>query len=169
MALVTKGFEVVVSMIDRGSNQTTRTYDLDPDIDTYAEAVTAKDDILAALAGVSALAVTGFSIKEKFEENALTIPTTSGAEVSAHAEISGILNGFATKRGTIDIPGPRDTIWVDTTGPNFNVVDTTNAAVLAYAGLFGIAANLALVSDGEQFATAPDLVGKRTHSKSRRG
>lgn len=169
MAIVSTGWEVTINLIDRGSNQTSRKYDLDPDIDTYAEAVAAKDDIVTALLGVTALAITSILVREKFEENALTIPTASGAEASTHAEISGILNGYATKRATIDIPGPKDTLWVATTGPNFNVINTANTDVLLYAGLFNVVTNVALVSDGEQFASTPAYVGKRTHSKSRKG
>lgn len=169
MAIVSVGWEVTINLLDRGSNATSRVYNLDPDVNTYTEAIAAKDQILAALLDVTDLGVTGILVREKFEENAFSVPTAATAEVSAHAEISGVLNGFTTKRGTIDIPGPKDTLWVASTGPNYNVIDTGNAEVLAYAGLFGVAANIVTISDGEQFAAAPALVGKRTHTKSRKG
>lgn len=171
MALVSNGFELVVTLIDRGSNTTTRVFDFTSGVDTYAEAVTETGNVLTALAAVTDCVVAGYSIKEKFEENALTLPAGATAEVSAHAEVSGRLAGYTTKRATVDIPGPKDAIFVSpTVGANYNVVNTANAAVLAYVGLFGTAGNVAYISDGEQLDSANlDLKGKRTHSKSRNG
>lgn len=169
MALVGAGWDVVVTYIDRGANTTTRTYPLTAGIDTDAEIAAAVTDILTAAAGVTDCVVSGYNVVHRFEEDALTIPTLATAEVSAQAEITGRLDGFATKTGKVVIPGPKPALFTATSGEGYNIVDPTNAAMLLYAGLFGVTANIATVSDGEQFSADPDFHGIRTHKRSRNG
>lgn len=170
MAFISVGWIVTVNFKDRGGNTTEREYPLTTAAsDDEASRAASLTAILNAVAGVSDAGVTGYSMRQKFEDDAFALPTLATAEVSAHAEVTGRLDGFATKTATVDIPAPKDALFVASTGPNYNVVNPTNAEVLAYAGLFGVAAGIATISDGEQFSVTANFVGKRTHSKSRKG
>jgi len=172
MALVELYWDLVVDLIDRGGNTTTRTYRLTNtddagDMDAVLASVT---DILDRLADVSLLVVSGYSVNKRFIENALSLPTDAGAEVEAHAEITWPIYQHPEKSGTIDIPGPKVAVFQGTTGDPYNQVDFGAAEVLAYVGIWTFAGDLALISDGEQLANSIGSgSGRRTHSRSRRG
>jgi len=73
MALVATGFELVVSLADTGDNRTNRTYDMVEA--AYADAAADAAALVAALAAISDATVVGYSLNQKFTENAFATPT----------------------------------------------------------------------------------------------
>lgn len=163
MAVVSTGFWLTVNLKDTGGNDTTRTYQM-----TAADATAAATDaaaILAALANVSDASVAGYSIGERFVEQAFTLPVA--AEIENQALITLGIFQKPNKSGSISIPAPKATIFVAPTGQGFNQPDFTDPALLAYLNLF-TGSGKAKLSDGE-VAVLVNAKGKRVHSRSVRG
>lgn len=172
MALVKQAWTVEVTLIDKGANETTRSYPLvatDDAGDVSALITEVTSTILPALNAVTLAVVKKWTLKLTYLETSLSLPTDSGAEVEAHAIISAPIYGLPNKTAVVDIPAPEVLVFLDTSGPGYNVVDTSAAEVLAYMGLFTQAGNIAYISDGEQIANGVGYKGRRTHSKSQRG
>ena len=169
MALVATGWDVLVTYIDRGANSTTRKFPIGAaNADTYEHASVAAADIAAKAQAPSDCVVASYNLTQRFEENAFDLPVSATAEISTHAELTGFLEGYTKKTATVDIPGPKDSIWVSAiNGPNYNVVNPANVAVAEFFGLFD--GDEVTVSDGEAFDQTRPFTGKRTHSKSRKG
>lgn len=168
MALVTAGFELSVVIIDNGANTSTLRYDLDA-VD-HATATTDAATILGELNAMTAGVVKGYSIVERYIEDALVLPA-SGVEVEERAIITVQLNSSPLKKATLVIPAPETSIFVSTSGPQANVVDVANASVIDYVGLFTVTGGVATVSDGEKVKDSPGhiLNGRKTHRASSRG
>ena len=163
MAFVSGGFFLEVTLIDNGGNETTRTFELsttDPD-NVDADVTT----ILAALGGVTDCAVVSRHSYEKIVNDALAFPA-SGVEIQNQALLDYQIADDPTKTATQTIPGPKPAIFVTTSGPGANTIDLGNAAVVAWAALFGVGGQ-ALISDGEVGQVL--LKGIRRHVKSSRG
>jgi len=163
MALVSSGFWLSVTLRDNGGNDTTRRYQL-----TSADAAAAATDsatILAALNAVTDAVIVGWFNYEAFVEDAFAYPG-SGVEIENLALLDFDIVDHPEKSATLTIPAPAPAIFVATSGAGANIVNTANAAVIAYAALFQTGGE-SFISDGE---TAQTLVsGKRIHRKSSRG
>lgn len=180
MALASQGFQASIKLVDAGGNTSV----LRPDIVAadFATALTNAQAVATAVAAVSDALVAGLTVSQKFAEDTDTYGA-AGSEVENIAQIVTPLE-TAGKYATFKIPAPADAIFVGTVGPDRNKVDTANADVLTYIGLFtdktGYAGTagadaIALVSDGEKVkpnnaADAPYIdSGKRIHRASRNG
>lgn len=171
MALDLIQWNVSVALIDQGGNVTTRSWDLitAPVDDDVTATLTEIAAFLVVLQGVTKCTIKNYTLSRKAIESALVVPT-NGAEVEAHAIITAPIFGDATESATIDIPAPEDGLFTAASGAGYNVVDVSDAALLAYLDYFtnGEATQMFYVSDGEEI-TQENLRGKRTHSKSVRG
>lgn len=137
------GFWLVLTLVDTQGDPSTMEFELSSA--DFATAVTDKDAILAAISGVSQSIVASYHLKLIEDEDAFVFPV--GADNSIKARLSfQILDSVDKARR--DIPSPQNAIFVAPTGPNNNVVDTTNAAVIAFAQLFQTGGE-AFLSDGE--------------------
>lgn len=114
----------------------------------HAEALDLAGDILVQLQLVSAGAVAGYTINTNYIEDNYVRPTSQDAEYGEEATVTGKILDEPFKTYTIRIPFPRADIFLAAAGRNRDVIDTTDAAVLGYAGLFNSGA-AAFVSDGE--------------------
>lgn len=171
MALVKQKWSVEITLIDKGSNETTRTYPLvatDTAGDVSALITEVTGTIIPALLDVTLAVIKKWTLRLLYLETALALPTDSGAEIEAHAMVTVPIYGLPNKSGVIDIPAPQIVCFLDSSGPGYNIVDTSTDEVRAYRGLFSHAGNVAYISDGEQLADV-DGKGRRTHSKSQRG
>jgi len=171
LALVKQSWTVEITLIDKGSNETTRTYPLvltDTAGDVTALIAQVTTEIIPALLAVTLLNIKKWTLRLLYLETALTLPTDSGAEVEAHALITVPIYGLPNKSAVVDIPGPEILCFVGMSGPNYNIVNTSANEVRAYKGLFTQVGNVAYISDGEQLDNV-DGKGRRTHSKSQRG
>ena len=171
MALAALGWKLVANIRDRGKGKTSRTFwfvqsDVAGDMSGLETTAAAW---VTAFNNVSDAKIASYSISKVFADNAYTPPTLATSEVEGHAEISAAINNIPNKFATIDIPGPKDAIFVATSGSNADVVNVANAAVLAYVGMFNSINTQFYLSDGEVVdGDTPNLTGKRTHSGSRK-
>ncbi len=162
MALVSTGYWLTVGIADAGAQVSTLEFQM-----TAPDAATAATDaatILAATNAVTDGVVVGYSIQERFEEDALVYPS-GGEEIQNKASLTILLSG-GSKRANRKIPAPTIGIFTDISGPGRNVVDVSDAAILAWVALFETG-NEALLSDGEVADRL--LAGKRVHAKSNFG
>jgi len=166
MAFVSKGWVLTVTLIDRGLNQTTKTYQL-----TSADAAAAATDaaaVMAALAGVSAAAQAKYSLGEVFEDDAVVLPPSSAdAQIEVVASITTFIDNEGSKKANYGIPAPIvANVFLSTSGANSNIVNTSSAQIIAYHGIFGVGGE-ATLSDGEVAGVI--ISGVRTTKRSRQG
>lgn len=163
MAYNLDGYTGYITLVDNGSNTTTKSYNL-----TSADAASADADIaaiVAAMVSVTNAVVVSYGATAVYVNDAVVLPA-SGVKIEEQALITVSIVGHPTKSGTITIPAPKPSIFVATSGENANVVDLEAAAVETYVGLFQ-ADGEAYVSDGEVADTAKK--GRRVTRASRRG
>lgn len=161
MALVAIGFRLIVDLTDTQGDVTTRTFDLDS-----ADAAAAATDaaaIIAALEAVTVSVVSGYTVGERFAEDALTYPT--GANNVNTVIVSAKIVGAPYKSGTITIPAPDPAIFAAATGAGNKVVLTQATPLSTYLDLFA-SAGPAYVSDGEKWIRT-SAQGKRGKSKGK--
>lgn len=164
MALVESGYSLNVSLVDNGANVTVKTFDLDAA--DMAEATTQTATVLAEIAKVSDAVVKGYSIAQRFVEDALVLPA-GGVQIENQASIVASLYGNPSKFVALYIPAPKSTIFVAQSGKAANTVDITDPDVISYAGLFANTGGIAYISDGERIGAL--IGGKRIHRGSRKG
>lgn len=169
MALGTLRVEMTVQMADAGGDITSRTYRF-RDLDTAG-------DISAQLADgqaiVDSLAVISNAVVKKVTFSIVTIPATFAlpeiGQVEEHALLTAQIFGDFTQSATIDIPAPKDGVFVGDPGTaNYNIVDVADTDLLEFVGYFVGASSILTLSDGESVSVA-NLKGKRTHSGSTKG
>lgn len=167
MALVSKGYVLNVTVVDNTGNKSNPEYSLVAA--TAGDAATATATILAALDAVTDGVIAGYTLGEKFEEDALVLPA-SGVQVEKYALVTCKIDGEALKTGNLRIPAPNQGIAVGTSGKAASQIDPNDAALQAYVNLFGTT-GVATFSDGEhtQIASASTVEGKIIHRASRKG
>lgn len=163
MALTQKGFELAITLVDTGSNATTKTLSL-TSADSAAAATDAAD-VMAKFAALTDAKIKAYSINEVFVEDNFSFPTS--AEVENQALLLFRVTTDPTKAATFTIPAPKTAIMVSSIGAGYNQVDLANADVVAFRGLFQGATNKLTISDGEKVSVLES--GKRIHRKSRKG
>lgn len=170
MALVQDHFEAVITLSDKGGNDTTRTFrfvanPIDGDISGL---ITQLNTFLVQLQIVTQSVIKKYTICRVGVNDAFALPSGDGAENEAHAIITAPISGMPLKSATIDIPAPENSLFVGTEGAAYNQVDP--AQVAAYLDFFtaGNANNFFTISDGETIAQT-NVKGKRTHSRSTKG
>lgn len=166
MAWNSVGWRLSVTLIDKGLNETTKTYDL-TSADAAAAATDAAD-VMAKLAAVSAGAQAKYSLGEVFEDDAVVLPPASAdAQIEVVASCTTFIDNAGSKKANFGIPAPIvANVFVGTSGKNSNIVNTGSAQVIAYHGLFGPGGK-ATLSDGEVAGVL--IGGVRTTKRSRQG
>jgi hypothetical protein len=169
MALSTLRVEMVIEAVDAGGDQTRRTFrfrDLDDagDVSGQIAVMNAFADSWAAVSN---------AVVRRVNLTIVTIPATFAlpevGQIEEHALLTAQIFGDFTKSASIDIPAPKDGIFVGVPGTgNYNIVDTADTDLSEYVGYFVGAASSLLISDGESISVA-NLEGRRTHSGSRKG
>lgn len=162
MALVSDGFFLTVNLVDSGSNVTSKTFELTAG--TLALAVTDAATILTRLNAVTDCVVSGYSIGQRFTEDALVLPADT--EHENRARITAYIEGQGTKKVNADIPGASIGIFAGATGEPRNTVDIADADLVAYLSTFQTG-GLATISDGEVMGAL--ISGRRIHVKSSKG
>lgn len=163
MAVVSDGFFISITVMDNGGQETTRQYKLQGA--TQEDAETDAPLVLAAFLALTDAVLVRWHFFEDRINDALAYPA-SGVQNQDQALLDFIITDNPTKHATNSIPAAKPGIFVATTGPNADVVDLADAAVVTWAGYFAPASKL-YISDGE---TADMLFkGKRRHVRSRVG
>jgi len=155
MAFVTAGYRATVTLMDTAGDKTTLPYELNS-----ATIVAANIDLAAIIGSLGVLSdatIVSYTMQEVYLNDAVTYPVA--AEIENEAFFSGQIVGRPNRSGNFRIPAPVDTMFVGPNGPNYNVVDMTNADLVTYMGYFD-ATGPVKVSDGEQLVVA-SIVGKR--------
>lgn len=142
-----------------------RTYKAGSSITTYAELAAAWALALGKVVAVSDSVIYTYVYKHIFVENALALP--AAAENNNQALLSGKIIGSPRKSATVTIPAVKPGLMVSPTGKGYDVVDTSNAVVIAFVNMFdsAIADGDWVISDGESWDNAT-VSGKRINSKS---
>lgn len=159
MALVSGGFFLTVTLQDSGLNTTTKEWELrGADI---AAATTNAASFLTSLNAVTDANVVRYSISSRFYENAPSTPSSGQIEELAIVAVRTSGGNGAT----IEIPSPVAALFLDTTGANSNVVDTTATVLGDYYAEFLASGGTVFISDGESATQLVD--GQRGTKKSR--
>ena len=150
-------------LVDTGGKRTSRTYEQSAPADDAAARAAALA-LATDLAAVTDCVISKYYSFQVFEETSFSLP--SGAELEMQAVVSMTIDSEPFKSGMLTIPAPVDGIFVDSTGPNYDVVDTTDADLVAFMANW-VTEDLYYISDGEQADSV--LGGHRRHIKSRKG
>jgi hypothetical protein len=165
MAIVTKGFELSISVADNGANVSTLSWEANTAVVTdFATAVTARDGLVTDLSAITDSIIIGTRLTEVQYEDSVAYPV-AGVENENKASISYLITG-TNEVGNLKIPAPVQDIFVSPTGPSANVVDVGDALVTAYTDNFRVTGGWA-VSDGQSLQTV--LKGKRISAKNNNG
>jgi len=171
MALVEKGWNLVVNLVDRGGKNFVRTFAMVA-TDTAGDAsavITDVGTILTNLAAVTELKVKSYQIQKVFSENALTLPTSAEAEGEQNLHVSAKIVGDPTKSGTYDIPGPKQALFQASSGPGADLPNFSVTALDNFLEMFNSAGtDIALLSDGESW-DVNTAKGKKIHKRSTNG
>ncbi len=133
-------------------------------------------DLLTAIAAIrdnlvtAVDAITDSLITDTFivvtEKESLALPAAE-CKITDLASFVVNLAGGEGKKSTMQMPAPNIGIFVAATGPNKNVVDTTDAALNTYVDEFQTTGGSFTISDGEFVDdTTPLVAGKRISRKS---
>lgn len=145
MAFVTTGFFLSATLVDYGANETHKRWQMTAA--TAAAAVTDAAIVIAALEAVTDAEVISYEIQQGYIEDTFVAPTVVNP-VSVVASITALIEDAGNKKANLSIPSPNIGIFVGATGDNADIVDGSDAALIAYLDLFQNAGQL-LVSDGE--------------------
>lgn len=137
------GFFVTVQIMDKGEEKATLTVELRSA--THAAAITDFASWVAAFVAVSQAEVLGYNIQQRYVNDAIIIP--AAGQLQEKARVAFRLEG-TSEYETLDIPSPRDTVFLDTNGANSEIVDVNDAALVTYTNLYK-SAGIAFISDGE--------------------
>lgn len=147
MALVAQPYKLNVVLGCKNDKTMSVNYNLTATDESVA--LTQRGVILTALGNVSAGVVKQTSLILKHEEDAYARPTSADAEYGDSATLTTNIVDLPTKTANIRIPMPKSDIFEDTVGVLMDQVDTGDAAVIAYHGLF-TSTGVATISDGEE-------------------
>jgi hypothetical protein len=168
MALVSKGYFCTVTVKDNGNNQATLRYDLTSEdmAGALADALT----VIAALNGVTDAKVNGYTVGEKYGEDAFTYPGVK-VEIENQAMLVAKIDAAFDKYTNVRIPAPKDALFMGASGDLYNQINPSNLALGTYLGLFVDTTGVAQISDNE-YLLVPGITtvkGKRGHRGSRKG
>lgn len=164
MALVLDGFEMTVTLVandDDGARvERQKTYEIAAvgadEATQLSNAQTEAAELATALAAITGAAISGYSLRSIFVEDALAIGTDN---LFKEAVITVDVVGNR-RDATIYIPAPDNLALLQ---PDGKSVDPTSVDLLAFLGRFN-APNLARISDGEQITTNQPVVRSRVRS-----
>lgn len=168
MAIVSQGFELIVSFADNGGKPyMQRTYGLKETDPTNIPTVVAA--VIPEIQAVTDAVIAQYRVAEVFVEDALTLPAIT-VQNENQAIITAPITGAPNKSGTVTIPAAKASLFVGTSGKNANIVKAYDQAPLAaFLSEFGDGAeDQFYVSDGETLIVAQSS-GKRRHTKNPNG
>lgn len=169
MPLVSDGFDLIVKLADTGGKTFPMPYQLVAA--DYAAATAAATTIIGRLNALTDMVVSGYSLSERFIEDALAFPTAPPVEGENKARLVLQIYDQPTKKVTVHIPGAIGLLYQAISGPGWDSVDLSYPPLAAYLTTWH-PGGLATISDGENVALTPNnglLSGKRIHTKSNFG
>lgn len=160
MALTADRWFTVVEFVETSGKKSQRRYEQSAPADDAAARASAAA-LVADLAAVTDAEISAYHTYQEFVEDALTLP--SAAELQNQVVMNFSIDDAPTKSATVIVPAPKQSIFAGATGPNYDILDTTDSDVIALAANF-TTEELFYVSDGEQADAL--LGGKRRHTRS---
>lgn len=165
MAIVTKGFELSITVTDNGANTSTLSWEANTAVVTdFATAQAQRDALLADLVAITDSVVTGTRLSEVQYEDSIAFPP-AGVENENKASISYLIQD-TNETGNLKIPAPIIGIFVNPTGPSANIVNVGATELVNYTDNFRVTGGW-YVSDGQHLQTVK--AGKRISAKSNLG
>lgn len=152
------GWFLTITVQDRNMDYVTLTFELRATNAVEAEAE--RTAIFTAFDDVSQAVIVGYGLNQRFVNDSIGVPAAGEVEVKARVSYQ-LKDTF--KKGTFDIPAPKETIFLALTGKQNKVLDVADAAVMAYADLFR-AAGSAYIGNGGSLEYL--LEGRKVTSRS---
>lgn len=168
MAITSKGFYCDVNARDSDGDVINMRYKLNSA--DAEEAATDAGTIVAAIAGVSDLAIHGYRVGELFEDETVLF-AAAGVEAEKQALITARIDANTLKFASLRIPAPKAALFKATTGPASKEVKTDLAALQAYLTMFATA-GICQISEGEALlspGTEGNVKGHKMHRGNRDG
>lgn len=165
MAFDAAGFKLVVTFADNSGSKVDRTYNYVPDM-VYADILTGIAATIATIAATTDDLITGYTIQTVFNNDTIVLPA-AGVQSENQAIITTPLLGKPRDSGTLTIPAAKIGVFVNTSGPGANVVNTAASIVTNFVGLF-VDGGIFTLSDGD-LAIIAGMKGKRRHTKNNNG
>jgi hypothetical protein len=165
MAFAHQAFFGLISMRDQGMNQTRMRIEINAPLGTIAQAGTNLAGYVSLLAAVTDCWIESYTLEDKWVTDVLFTAAEPHGEAATKALLSVQLT-TPGKTGIIEVPAPKDAIFVAASGAGYNVVDTLNTAITAFVEAYE-SGQKAFLSDGELSIDGGLLKGVRTHHKSR--
>lgn len=178
MALQDQPINHFVVLRDRGGNDVRLNFKSNGD--SVLTAASLHADLIAAIGPLTqALILQSGWTYSQYEDDP-TVDANNG-EIEKRAELSVLLvretvpQPGQTRYGSITIPAPVDALFQATSGPLFNVVDPTNAALQAFLALYTAGLGVLPAFTLSDYQTIEDpsvpgnVTGKRISKKSRKG
>lgn len=137
------GFFATVQIMDKGEEKATLTVELRSA--THAAAVTDIASWVTNFLAVSDCEVLGYNVQQRYVNDAIIIP--AAGQLQEKARIAFRLEG-TSEYETLDIPAPKTTVFLNNNGADSEIVDTSDAAVIAYTNMYK-STGIAFISDGE--------------------
>lgn len=165
MALVSNRFEVEVTFMESSGKTVNRTYRANAAVTTPTDLAVNWALALPFVNAMSDSVISQYVYKQVFVEDALVLPTD--AENNDQALFSGKITGDPTDSAILSIPAASIGIFQTPTGKGRDIVDMSDAAVLAFVDLFTTGGTNSdwVISDGETW-DVDTVSGKRRNTKS---
>lgn len=161
MAVVAGRWFYEIVLVDTGNQSARRKYEINNPAD-YAAALAAAAALRTDILGISSMSFKSDRVWQEYYDDALSLPASAQKENQACFVFQ---LPDPSKTAKLYVPAPEAGIMVALSGVNSNVVDTTDAAVIAFADNFlSGGSNLFLISDGEEPDTL--LRGHRMHTSN---
>lgn len=166
MAFTGSTFGATYSFVDNGGNQVTREYAMKPEVATYETASASAAEMQPLLDALTGATMPKFRVFQEFVNNTFVLPADAGVQVENQASLTYLLQALGSKKANLNIPAPIIGLFTASSGPNANIIDIDNAAIIAFSDMFLAASDFRL-SDGEYIQRL--LNGRRVHKRSARG
>lgn len=165
MALVTKGWELSISLVDNGGNVSTLSWEANTAVVTdYTTAAAQRQNLITDLLAVTNSVIKGTRLSEVQYEDALVFPAQN-IENENKASITYLIAG-TNEYGNLKIPAPKIGLFVASSGSSANIVNVSSNLVTDYAANFEVTGGW-FVSDGQSLDSV--LKGKRVSAKNNNG
>ncbi len=166
MAFLGANFGMSVTYIDGGGNTTVREYEMNSGVLTFDDANTAAAAMVIDLQAASDAPITRYRVFQNNDEASLTLPAVT-VQVENCASMTLLIAGAGNKKANLNIPAPKNTLFVSTIpGPQNNIVNMGATPVVNLVARFLVTGDFS-ISDGETVARS--LNGHRVHKKSNKG
>jgi len=147
MAFLASNFGMSVTYMDGGGNTTIREYEMNSSILTFDDADTAAIAMLIDLGLASDAAIPRYRVFQNNDEAALVLPATT-VQIENCASMSLLIAGAGSKKANLNLPAPKNSIFVSTTpGPQNNIVNMAATPVVNLVAKFLVSGDFT-ISDG---------------------